>query len=56
MILWMILLALILYGFGLSLGSVLLWVAVAALLITFLRPSRGGSASGSGGPAGARCG
>ncbi|MEU9193909.1 hypothetical protein [Streptomyces hundungensis] len=53
MILWMILLALILYGFGLSLGSVLFWVAVAALLITFLRPSRGGSASGSGGTSGA---
>ncbi|MFE9553227.1 hypothetical protein ACFYMW_20385 [Streptomyces sp. NPDC006692] len=51
MILWMLLLALILHGFGLSLGSIVFWVAVVAALLTFQRRS-GGSASGSGGGAG----
>ncbi|MFF4183824.1 hypothetical protein ACFYZ9_11600 [Streptomyces sp. NPDC001691] len=49
MILWMILLALILYGFGLSLGSIVFWVAVVAALLTLnRRVGGGGSASGGG--------
>ncbi|MFG2721040.1 hypothetical protein ACGFW5_22490 [Streptomyces sp. NPDC048416] len=52
MILWMILLALILYGFGLSLGSIVFWVAVAAALFTARRRSGGGPASGTGGTGG----
>lgn len=52
MILWMILLALILYGFGLSLGSIIFWVAVVAVLLTVLRRPGGGPASGSGGGGG----
>ncbi|WP_226598795.1 hypothetical protein [Streptomyces violascens] len=45
----MILLALILYGFGLSLGSIIFWVAVVAVLLTVWRRPGGGPASGSGG-------
>lgn len=56
MILWMILLALILYGFGLSLGSIIFWVAVVAVLFTVMRRPGGGPASGSGGGGGGGAG
>ncbi|MFD9791243.1 hypothetical protein ACFWXK_09850 [Streptomyces sp. NPDC059070] len=50
MILWMLVLALVLYGFGFSLGGIVLCVAVVAVL--FSVPRRGRSTAPTGGSSG----